>query len=100
MIIRKVGMVKYLRAMDSDRAEVLCYFLKVVNNSNIVRGDVKSIAKELNVAKYVVSSVIEQLEDVNLIKELKTGALMLSPDLVLPDSIQERRVVKHNWRNS
>lgn len=90
---QKIWLGHLLEGLDiigNKKIKVLNYLLKTKNNENIVIGTQRSIAENAGVSVPVVNETIQALREINAIKRISNGVLMLNPEIVFKGGNSKR----------
>lgn len=75
-------LLESLDVLGNAKIKVLNYLLANKNSENQVIGTQRAIALDVGVSVPVVNETIKKLKDVNAIKQISSGVLMLNPEIV------------------
>ena len=75
-------LAEYIGLAGSSSANILAHMLKVKDSNNLILGTVREIAKSSNTAPKTVSLLFKKLGEKSLLKKVRSGCYMLSPDLL------------------
>ena len=73
---------EYIRCGEGKSVEILAYFIRAKDNSNLIHGTQREIAARANVSLSVVSRTMKALEAKGLLKKVRSGCYMLSPEVM------------------
>lgn len=75
-------LAEYIGLAGSSSADILAYMLKAKDSNNLILGTVREIAKSAGTAPKTVSLLFKRLGEKKLLKKVRSGCYMLSPDLL------------------
>jgi len=90
----------YISVTDESSSKVLAYFIKSINNENLVSGTYPRIAKETGVSESTIARTIQKLLDGKFIKKIQTGVYMVSPNLIRYGSKTVGVIQMKLWMNA
>ena len=90
-------LAEYIGLAGSSSANILAHMLKVKDSNNLVLGTVREIAKSSDTAPKTVSLLFKRLGEKNLLKKVRSGCYMLSPDLLRYGSNTKGAMMVRVW---
>jgi DNA-binding IclR family transcriptional regulator len=73
---------EYIQCGEGKSVNILAYFIKEKDNNNLIQGTQREIAARANVSLSVVSRTMKALEAKGMLKKVRSGCYMLSPEIM------------------
>ena len=73
---------EYIKCGDGKSVDLLAYILEKKDQSNLLQGTQREIAKRSKVSLAVVSKTIKALTEKKLLKKVRSGCYMVSPNVM------------------
>ena len=73
---------EYIKCGDGKSVDLLAYIIEKKDQSNLLHGTQREIAKNAKVSLAVVSRTIKALTDKNLLKRVRSGCYMVCPSVI------------------
>jgi 23S rRNA A1618 N6-methylase RlmF len=83
-------LLESLDVLGNAKIKVLNYLLANKNSDNQIIGTQRAIAQGVGVSVPVVNETIKKLKEVNAIKQVSSGVLMLNPEIVFQGKHSKR----------
>lgn len=83
-------LLESLDVLGNAKIKVLNYLLANKNSDNQIIGTQRAIAKGVGVSLPVVNETLKKLKEVNAVKQVQTGVLMLNPEIVFQGKHSKR----------
>ncbi len=75
-------LAEYIKCGDGKSVDLLAYIIENKDQSNLLHGTQREIAKNAKVSLAVVSRTIKALTDKDLLKRVRSGCYMVSPSVI------------------
>lgn len=93
-------LLESLDVLGNAKIKVLNYFLAHKNSENQIIGTQRALAKLVGVSVPVVSETIQKLKQVNAIKHVSSGVLMLNPEIIFQGKHAKRMNILLKYTNT
>lgn len=88
----------YIKCGDGKSVDLLAYIIEHKdNNTNMLHGTQRDIAKSSGVSLAVVSRTMKALSDKRLLKKIRSGCYMVSPDVIRNGSTKVGAMMFRVW---
>lgn len=93
-------LAEYIKCAGGQSTIFLSYVIKNKDPHNMLYGTQREFAEKSGVSLPVISKTIKALEKKNLIKQVRSGAYMVSPELIRNGNDKVGVVLLRKWRDS
>lgn len=94
-------LAEYIQCGDGKAVDILAYLIKQKDaNTNMIHGTQREIAAKANVSLAVASKTMKALSDKGLLKKVRSGCYMLSPEVMRNGSTKVGAMMFRLWGES
>jgi DNA-binding transcriptional ArsR family regulator len=93
-------LAEYIKCGGGQATEFLAYMLEKKDHSNMIYGTQRELSEITGVSLPVVSKTIKALKQKRLVKIIRSGAYMLSPDIMRNGSDKAGVMLFRCWRDA
>ncbi|WP_150137957.1 replication/maintenance protein RepL [Candidatus Enterovibrio escicola] len=90
---------EYIKCGGGQATEFLAYILEKKDPRNMLYGTQREFAAKTGVSLPVINKTMKALEQVNLIKKVRSGAYMLSPNVIRNGSNKTGVILFRLWKD-
>jgi predicted transcriptional regulator len=91
---------EYIKCGGGQATEFLAYILEKKDGKNMLYGTQREFANKTGVSVPVINKTIKALDKMNLIKKVRSGAYMLSPNVIRNGSNKTGVILFRLWKDS
>lgn len=88
---------EYIKCGDGKSVDLLAYILEKKDQSNLVQGTQREIARKSNVSLAVVARTMKALTEKKLLKKIRSGCYMVSPNVMANGNKKVGAMVFRLW---
>lgn len=92
-------LAEYIKCGDGQAVNFLAYMLEKKDPKNQILGTQRELSQKCGVSLSIVSKTIKSLERKGLIKKIRNGCYMLSPDVMRNGSDKVGTIMFRMWRD-
>lgn len=90
-------LAEYIQCGDGKAVNLLAYIIKEKDINNMVHGTQRELAKNASVSLDVVTRTMRALQAKKLIKKVRAGCYMVSPDVMSNGSTKRGVIMMRAW---
>ena len=87
----------YINITGTNTSKVLAAILKKKDSNNLVVSTVREMAEDTGVSSVTVAKVFKRLQDEDLLKKVRNGKYLLSPDIMRHGSKTKGALLLRLW---
>ena len=91
---------EYIKCGDGKAVNLLAYIIKEKDINNMVHGTQRELAQKASVSLDVVTRTMRALQAKKLIKKVRAGCYMVSPDIMRNGSDKRGVILFRMWEDS
>lgn len=90
---------EYIKCGDGQAVKFLAYILDKKDGKNMIYGTQREFAKLSGVSVSIINRTMRALADKNLVKKVRNGCYMLSPEVMRNGSDKVGAIMFRTWRD-
>ena len=89
---------EYIKCGGGQAVEFLSYILNKKDSNNMLQGTQREFSEKTGISVPVINKTIKALESKKLIKKIRSGSYMLSPDVIRNGSDKAGVIMFRRWQ--